>query len=268
MKRNLLIVTLAIAVVLLPSLMTGCNSELPGDAVAKVGDVYISAREFDDAVAQEGQYYGISKDSPPEIYRDFQRWVLGNLVASELAHLEAAALAIEASDEEVQERLDEYVTYYFEGDQAQLVDQLAAEGMSLEDLKTDIRKGIITDKVQDEVLKDITDVPDEDVAAYYQENSADYYVEASRRLRHILIVPIAGSAPVESAESTSPACAERLSAGKEPTNAGQASFSFIFHHFPLLNFPAWTMTYFTPRSLNMAIDFSEGNSCMVLLTSQ
>ena len=204
MKKNLLIVTLTIAVVLLPSLMTGCNSELPGDAVAKVGEVYISAEEFDDAVAQEARYFGITEDEQPDTYRDIQRWVLENLVVSELARLEAVELAIQASDEEVQERLDEYVTYYFEDDQAQLVDQLAAEGMTLEDLKTDIREGIVNDKVQEEVLKDIADVPDEDVAAYYQENKSDYYVEASRRVRHILIVPTAGSAPSDSSESTAP----------------------------------------------------------------
>ena len=80
MKRNLLIVILVIAAVALPGLTAGCNGELPGNAVAKVGDAYITADKFESAVAEQAQYFGISEDTQPDTFRDLQQWVLENLV--------------------------------------------------------------------------------------------------------------------------------------------------------------------------------------------
>jgi foldase protein PrsA len=201
-KRNLFSVMLVLAALSLASLLVGCNSELPGDAVAKVGEVYISAEDFEDAVAEQVQYFGITKDAQPDAYQDLRRWVLENLVVAELARQQAEELGIEVTDEEVQDRVDEYVAYYYSGDQANLVDELTAQGMTLEDLQTDIREGMLTQKVEDEVLKDITEVPEEEVAAYYQDHKADYYVEASRNVRHILVIPEAGAASSESGQAT------------------------------------------------------------------
>jgi parvulin-like peptidyl-prolyl isomerase len=192
-KRYLLIAILVLAVGTVTGFTAGCGGELPGDAVAKVGDVYISVDDFNEAVAEQARYFGITRDVQPDTYRQIEEWVVDNLVVNQLTLLEAEMSGIEVTDEDVKGRVDEYVAYYYGGDQAKLLEELSGEGVTLEDFQEDIRDGLVTEKVRDEVLKDISEVPEADITSYYQEHKADYYVEASRKVRHILVAPKADS---------------------------------------------------------------------------
>jgi len=168
------------------------DSLLPGGVVARVGDVDITEEQLDTAVEQEAAAYGITKEAYPENYEDFynslQEYVLHNLVLNELAAQEAVELGISVTDDEVQTELDAYLIYY-DNDQAAFEEELAANGMTIDDVKQDIRDGLLRDKVKSEATKDVTSVDEEKVKAYYYANQDSYYVEPSREVRHILIKP-------------------------------------------------------------------------------
>jgi parvulin-like peptidyl-prolyl isomerase len=190
-KRRLSGIALVLVIAALAGLSVACGSQLPGDAVAKVGDTYISATEFDAAVAQEASAYGITKDQYPDIYAEIQKWVVQNLVASELAARKATALGISIADADVQTEFDNYVNSYYSGDQSSLEEALTADGLTVDAFKKSIKDGLLMDKVRAEIVKDVTTVPDEKVTAYYATNLTSFYVEPSRGLRHILVKPVA-----------------------------------------------------------------------------
>ncbi len=193
MKSRLSQVILVLVIAALAVGVSACKSELPADTVAKVGDTYITAEQFEAAVTQEASAYGITKEAYPDIFKELEQWVIGNLVANELAAQKAAELGLSVTDEEVQVQLDSYRDSYYAGDQAAMDEALAAAGMTLDLFTQNVKDGLLRDKVKAEVVKDVISVPEADVVAYYQSNVTSYYVEPSRSLRHILIKPEASA---------------------------------------------------------------------------
>jgi parvulin-like peptidyl-prolyl isomerase len=188
-KRRLLEIVLMLVIAALASWTLGCKSDLPEDAVAKVGDTYITVSQFEAAVAQEASAYGVTKDAYPDIYEELQKWVVENLVANEVAVQEAAKLGLSVTDAETQVAVDNYRNSYYKGDQTAMDEGLKTAGLTIEEFTKNAKDGLLRDKVRAEVVKSITSVPEKEIAAYYQANLKTYYVQASRDLRHILIKP-------------------------------------------------------------------------------
>lgn len=220
MKRRLLGIVLVLVIATLAVGAAACNSELPGDAVAKVGDILITVEQFNAAVAQEAGAYGITKDNNLEIYKQVEKWVVENLVANEVAAQEATKLGLSVTDEEVQAEVDNYLNSYYSGDQAAMEAALKTAGFTLEDFKKNVKDGLLRDKVKAEAVKDVTSVPEDKIKAYYYANQANYYVEPSRGLRHILIKPIATGAATTS--STAGATDTSVAGGAAVTDADWA----------------------------------------------
>ena len=74
--------------------------------------------------------------------------------------------------------------------------------MTVEQLKVNYKESMLLQKAYEEVTKDVTTVPDADIAAYYEENKADYFVDETRTARHILISPSAGRGRVSTTSTT------------------------------------------------------------------
>ncbi len=198
MKSRLLGAVLVSAVAALAVLVLACGENaLPEGTVAKVGATFITEEQLDAEVTQEAAAYGITEEAYPddydEYYKSLREYVLQNLVLNELAAQEAAKLGFTVTDDEVQAQVDTYISSYA-GDQAAFEADLKAGGLTLDTFKQNLKDGLLRDKVRQEVVKDVTSVPDEDVAAYYEANKSSYYVEPSRQLKHILIKPEAADA--------------------------------------------------------------------------
>jgi parvulin-like peptidyl-prolyl isomerase len=193
-KRRLAGAVLALVVAVVVGSVVGCGDELPNNAVAKVGEVYISNEEFTTQVEEFAAQYGATEEDSPEYYKEVKDYVLESMIQTQLALVEAQKLGLTVTDEEVQTAIDSIVAYYFAGDQAQFEEQLAASGMTLDEYKEVTREGQLVQKVYAEKTKDVTTVPEDEIAAYYEENKADFNNEASRVVRHILITPQAGDA--------------------------------------------------------------------------
>ena len=201
MKSRLPGIVLILAITTLVSLAVGCgDSLLPDGVVARVGDTDITEAQLDTAVEQEAAAYGITAEAYPDdyetLFKSMQEYVLQNLVMNEVAAQQAIELDISVTDEEVQTEFDSYLVYY-DGDEAALEEDLQASGLTADDLKQQIRDGLLREKVRSEVTKDVTSVPEQEVEDYYDTNQETYYVEPSREIRHILIKPQATGDSVE-----------------------------------------------------------------------
>ncbi len=200
MKRRLAGVVLILIAASLASLPAACDGGLPDDAVAKVGDVYITLDEFNKAAAWDASLYGLTPEADPDTYKSLQEWALENLVVNELAAQEAERLGLTVTDEELQTELDGYLAYY-QGDQAELESALAETGLTWEEFRELSREGLLRGKVKDDVTKDVT-VTEQGIADYYEANKTTYYVKPSRQMRHILVVPQTSGAAAAAAPTT------------------------------------------------------------------
>lgn len=217
MKRRVPQVVLVLAVTVFASWALACSSQLPGDAVAKVGSTYISLDQFNAAVAQEAAREGITKaaygDRYDTILKGLQKYIVENLVVNELVTQEAAKLKLTVTDAEVNTELNNYLISYYGNNQSALNSDLTRAGLTMDDFKKNIKNGLLTNKVRAEVVKDVTSVSEAQIAAYYDANKSNYYVQPSRQLRHILIKPLA----------TGTATTTTLAAGSDTTTAGTAA---------------------------------------------
>jgi foldase protein PrsA len=204
---------LVLALTAVVGVAAGCGSSLPKDAMAKVGKTYITQQQFDARAAsfetldKYSQQIGIpDKTTDPDGYKEFQRELLDYMVKYELAvqkapSLKVAVADVSVSDQEVQTQIDTTLKDSFGGDQAKFDEALAAQNMTLDQLKQYFKASALFEKettflqkVSDEVTKDITTVPEADIAAYYEANKkTSYFTDETRTARHILIAPKAAA---------------------------------------------------------------------------
>ncbi len=233
MKKRVVASILVLALAVALGLLAGCGggSDLPDDVVVQVGETDITQAQLDERTAVfEQQYTGQTpnKEDDPEGYKEFQLRVLDYMVMYEMALQKAPSLSLEppdvtVTDAEVQTEIDGILNNYYDGDQAKFDEALAAQNMTIDQLKTAYKASMRYEKestflqsVYDEVTKDVTTVPDAELAAYYEEHKAEYFVDETRTVRHILISPT----PDESADTstTSTTGSPSTSAGSETTS--------------------------------------------------
>ena len=190
MIRKVVVAIFLLTLVAATGMLASCGGDLSSDTVAKVGDTDIKEDVFAERVEQFGAQYGYSEEATdPETWQAFKKDVLEYLITYEMAVQKAEDYNLSVTDEEVQGEIDLIVTTYYDGDEAALAEELASSDMTLDQLKSSYRESMLMQKVYDEVTKDITEVPDEEISAYYEENKDTYFEEETRTTRHILITP-------------------------------------------------------------------------------
>jgi foldase protein PrsA len=195
--KRLVAAVLVLVLAVMVGLVAGCGGALPNDAVAKVGPTYITQAQFDKRTADfEAQYAGQIPDkaTDPEGYKNFQVDVLDYMITYELAKQKAPSLNVSVTDAELQTEIDSILANSFGGDQAQFDAALKAQNMTLDQLKLNYSESMLLQKVYDAATKDITTVPDADIAAYYEAHKTQYFTDETRTARHILISPAAKTA--------------------------------------------------------------------------
>ena len=98
----------------------------------------------------------------------------------------AKELGITVTDDDLDKRLEELKKQYFEGDEKKFEDQIEAQGLTLDQVRADVRAQVISEKIFEKVTTDVT-VADEDLKAYYDKNNAQFAVPETRDVRHILV---------------------------------------------------------------------------------
>jgi foldase protein PrsA len=170
--------------------VAGCGGGVPGDAVAKVGNVLIKESDRDAQAKEIAALFSVADEqTDPVLWKQFEAEVTEYLIEYEVAAQKAEGLGVAVTDADVQTAIDTIVSSSFGGDQAAFTDALATSGVTLDGLKNYTKKDMLVRKVYEKVTETITEVPAEEIAAYYEENKASYFVDETRQARHILIKP-------------------------------------------------------------------------------
>jgi foldase protein PrsA len=166
------------------------TQEVPEDAVAVVGDKEISKAEFDRVLAQARTTFEARKQEFPETgspeYEQLKQSIVRSLVEQKQFELGAEELGITVSDEEIDKRLEELKQQFFGGDEKKYEAELKKQKLTEEQVRTDLRARILSEKIFKEVTSDVK-VADADVNEYYEQNKSQFGTPASREVRHILV---------------------------------------------------------------------------------
>jgi foldase protein PrsA len=107
--------------------------------------------------------------------------VLDSLIAEKIVKLEAKKLNIVVSDEEIQKEMDKYYDYY--GGKEGFSQVLAMSGYTLDGVKLDIINNLEVKKI----LEPQITITDEEIQAYFAENTATFSQEKQVKASHILV---------------------------------------------------------------------------------
>jgi foldase protein PrsA len=204
----------ALAVMILPLVLfaaVGCGAaaNLPKNVLGKVGKVQITQDQFNAEMAIfQGVYAGRvpNKQTNPAAYKDFEIFVLDQMITHEVVKDSAATLKISVTDQEIKDRMDLVKKNSFGGDQSKFDAALKASNLTAAQLQAYYQEQMLTDKAHGEVTKNVAGASDAEITSYYDAHKSSYFQQETRTARHILIVPAKQSASTSgSASSTTTA---------------------------------------------------------------
>jgi foldase protein PrsA len=193
------------AALLLAASACGGGGDVPEGAVAVVAGTEIARAELDELIgvakkAYQAQDRDFPKVGTPE-YQSIQTQYLAYLVQREELEQAAEELGIEVTEQDVDKAYDEYVKRApFDGDRKALEKALREQGLTEELFRKTLRVSVLSQKLFDEVTKDVQ-VTEQDVLLYYTQNQAQYQTPESRDVRHILIAEKGKDGQVDYAKS-------------------------------------------------------------------
>jgi parvulin-like peptidyl-prolyl isomerase len=168
----------------------GETADVPEGAIAVVGDREIPKSEYDRLVAQAKKTYEARKQEFPAAgtpeFAQLRNAIVRSLVEQTEFEIAAEELDVEVSDADVEKRLTELKEQFFEGDEKKYEAELEKQGLTDEQVRSDVRTRLLSEKVFEEVTKDVK-VTDQEIKAYYDENKTQFETPASREVRHILV---------------------------------------------------------------------------------
>jgi len=153
----------------------GCHHAAGPDVVATVNGKDILRSELD-------KYYTASlsdpNQQPSHEQADMQRLnILRSLIDDEILQQRAAKLNLVASDEDVNAKLTEMKTPYTE---EEFNKQLAARNITLDDLKTNIRRSLTKTKLMNKEIESKINVTDAEISTYYNAHKAEFNLPEPR----------------------------------------------------------------------------------------
>lgn len=114
---------------------------------------------------------------------DFKQRLLENLVNQVLVEQAAKEKGIKVTDADIDKQIDQLKAGF--KDQAAFDQALKSAGMTVDQLKAQIKNQLVTQKLV-ETLSANQKVSDADIKAYYDKNKAQFYDSAAKRASHVL----------------------------------------------------------------------------------
>jgi parvulin-like peptidyl-prolyl isomerase len=180
---------------LVATLAAACGSDessksVPAGAVALVGDKPIEKGQLDRLLAATKANYESQKQDFPEVgtpeYENLKSTLLKGLVQQAQWEQAGAAMGVTVSTKEVDTRLDALKQQYFKGDEQKFKDELEKQGLTVQEVRDQLKARILSDKIYNAVTKKVS-VSDAEIKAYYDNHKAQYQQPESRDVRHILV---------------------------------------------------------------------------------
>ncbi|SHJ56546.1 foldase protein PrsA [Dethiosulfatibacter aminovorans DSM 17477] len=188
--KNRRITALALSLVMILMMASGCVKENKESAAAVVNGDEISIAEFEKNLEiyknmYESQYGDIAWDEEIEegvtYLSSLKENVIENMIMDTIMLQEAAKNGVEVTDEELQSLFEEYKAYY--GDEETYNESLASSGMDEAFLLEYLKNGEIIDRYVSNFV-DTIEINDEILESYFDENK-DKFVAVNAS--HILV---------------------------------------------------------------------------------
>jgi len=192
----------AIAILTIAVSAMGCKMiEKTPEAIQKtvlatIGDEKITKGDLDKEMskydAQLKQQFGndyATNDKVKDQILEQKKKILNELVTGKILVKKATDLNLKPSDDDINKQIDDQINkfkgqYPAEGQWAGVLEQ---NGLTEDQLKESLKTQIITNAVQDDMVKDVA-VTDDDIQTYYDTNKdAKYSVGAGATVAHILV---------------------------------------------------------------------------------
>jgi foldase protein PrsA len=191
-RRNIALPLLALIAVLALAACGGGSSsaDVPEGAIAVVGEKTITKEQFDAFMEQQKKVAESKKQDFPAAgtpeYQAVKDNVVKGLVERQEWELEAEAMGIKVTDQEIETQLNQQKEQYGLTDEQKYQAELAKAGITDAQVRDQVRIDILTNKLAEAVTKNVA-VTDADVKAYYDRNKSTYEQPESREVRHILV---------------------------------------------------------------------------------
>jgi peptidyl-prolyl cis-trans isomerase SurA len=171
-------------VALLLPMLTGCKRTPPANVAAMVNSHSITYTELEKTFqSQPANQEGSSEDQVMTQKLELLR----NLIDSEIMVQRAEKLGLSASDADVEAKVNEFKSPYTK---EQFERVLSGRKMSLEDLKTQIRRELSIQKLYNKEITSHITITDADVANFYTANKASFNLaEPQIHMAQILVTP-------------------------------------------------------------------------------
>ena len=182
--------------------VAGCGGSgggsLSGGSIAQVGDVTITKAQFDNLIERAKQSYEKTNQSFPKPgtpdYDRVKDDAVHFLVQRALFEQEAEKMGVDVSQGDVEKRLTQIKKQYFKGSEDAYQKQLKDQGLTQEEVNSDLKDQLISQKLFDKVTADVK-VSQKDVEKYYESHEEQYEQPESRTVRHILIAVCGPNTP-------------------------------------------------------------------------
>ena len=183
--RYVLAVALCAVMLIGAAALTGCSDK---DVAAKVNGQVIKVSDLNTQLDQLKKQYPqmfTGTDAQGRLL-DFKQRLLENLINQDLIEQAAKAKGINVSDADVQKQIDQLKSGF--KDSSQFDSALKSAGMTLDQLKSQIRNQLVTQKLV-ETLSSSQTVSQADIQAYYDKNKSQFFQKPAKRASHILFKP-------------------------------------------------------------------------------
>jgi parvulin-like peptidyl-prolyl isomerase len=177
----------------LAAVLAGCGGgggQVPSNSIAQVGDQTITQAQFDALLEQAKKSYATQKRPFPKAgtpeYATLKNQAVQYLVQRVEFQQEAAKLGVTVSDNEINDRLNKIKKQYFGGSDSRYKKQLKQQGLTDEQVKTDIEAQLIQEKIFNKVTSNVK-VSDAELQKYYDQHQSQYGTPEQRDVAHILV---------------------------------------------------------------------------------
>lgn len=182
-RARFAILFLGLGTLLIASGCLGCHGTPGADVVATVNGKEIMRTDLEKAYKAK---QGDSPQEPSAQQADIVRLdLLRSMIEDEIVQQRAAKLNLTASDEDVNAKLTEFKAPYTE---EEFNRQLKQRGMTLDDLKTQIRRGLTQTKLLNKEIFSKINITDAEISNYYNAHKADFNnIEPKFHLAQIVV---------------------------------------------------------------------------------
>ncbi len=152
-------------------LLSACTQAPPPDTAARVNDRSISYAELD---KQYRFQFGNMSEKPSEDQVTYQKLeLLRTMVDNEIMLQRAEKASLMATDPEVEAKFNELKTPYT---QEEFQKQLQARNMTVDDLKSQLRRDLSIQKLFNKEITSKINITDKEVTDFYNTNKASFHL--------------------------------------------------------------------------------------------